>query len=70
LQNEDKTINSPLAPKAAGGYAQALEVESASRLLFISGQIPESAAGELAPTFEEQARQAWKNVLPSSRRQE
>jgi len=58
-----RPINSPLAPKAAGGYAQALEVESASRLLFISGQIPESAAGELAPTFEEQARQAWKNVF-------
>ena len=56
-------IQSSLAPAAAGGYSQALEVEGAQRLLFVSGQIPESVDGEIPQDFRDQARLAWANVL-------
>jgi 2-iminobutanoate/2-iminopropanoate deaminase len=58
-----KPVNAESAPRAAGGYSQAVEVSDARRLLFISGQIPESAAGEAPKEFAEQARLAWHNVL-------
>jgi len=56
-------INSPVAPAAAGGYSQALEVKGVQRLLFISGQIPESVDGEAPDGFHAQARLVWANVL-------
>lgn len=56
-------INSSLAPTPSGGYSQALEVQGAQRLLFISGQIPVSAAGEVPEDFRSQAVLAWSNVL-------
>ena len=56
-------INSELAPKAAGGYSQAVEVAGAARLLFISGQIPESTTDMIPFGFAAQARLAWSNVL-------
>jgi len=56
-------FNSPLAPAPAGGYAQALQVEGAQRLLFVSGQVPASADGEVPPDFPAQARLAWANVF-------
>ena len=56
-------IDASSAPRPAGGYSQALEVVGAERLLFISGQIPESAAGEIPADFPTQARLAWRNVL-------
>jgi 2-iminobutanoate/2-iminopropanoate deaminase len=58
-----QSINAPSAPQPAGGYSQALEVIGAQRLLFISGQIPETAAGEIPTEFRAQARLAWGNVL-------
>jgi enamine deaminase RidA (YjgF/YER057c/UK114 family) len=58
-----KTINSPLAPAAAGGYSQAVEVAGAQRLLYVSGQIPQTVAGEVPTDFPDQARLAWRNVL-------
>lgn len=58
-----KRFNSPTAPQPAGGYSQALLVERAQRLLFISGQVPESASGEVPADFKAQARLAWSNVL-------
>ena len=45
-----------------GGYAQAYEVVEAKRLLYISGQIPQSKDGVVPPTFDAQARMAWANV--------
>jgi 2-iminobutanoate/2-iminopropanoate deaminase len=54
--------SSPNAPAAVGGYAQACEVEGAKRLLFISGQIPQTAAGEVPGGFEAQAALVWGNV--------
>jgi 2-iminobutanoate/2-iminopropanoate deaminase len=56
-------INSPSAPQAAGGYAQAIDVTGAQRLLFISGQIPQTAAGIVPPDFSGQARLVWQNVI-------
>jgi len=56
-------FSSPFAPAAAGGYSQALQVEGAQRLLFISGQIPESVKGEVPEGFPAQAKLVWANVL-------
>ena len=56
-------FNSPAAPQPLGGYSQALLVEGAQRLLFISGQVPESASGEVPADFKAQARLAWSNVM-------
>jgi 2-iminobutanoate/2-iminopropanoate deaminase len=56
-------INSSSAPQPAGGYSQALEIVGAQRLLFISGQIPESVAGGIPSDFPAQARLAWRNIL-------
>ena len=55
-------VNSPNAPASVGGYAQAFRAEGVSRLLFISGQIPESRAGDVPEGFAAQAQQVWSNV--------
>ncbi|MCW5658441.1 MAG: RidA family protein [Burkholderiaceae bacterium] len=57
-----KAINASSAPQPAGGYSQALEVFGAQRLLFVSGQVPETAAGAVPPDFKAQAILAWANV--------
>lgn len=57
-----RSINAADGPEASGGYAQAIEVASAERTLFISGQIPVDADGGVPESFEEQARLAWKNI--------
>jgi enamine deaminase RidA (YjgF/YER057c/UK114 family) len=44
------------------GYSQALEVSGHSRMLFISGQTPVDASGQVPEGFEAQCRLAWKNV--------
>ena len=56
-------INAESAPAASGGYSQALEVQGAKRLLFISGQIPETRAGSVPEGFPAQAKLVWQNVL-------
>lgn len=56
-------INSDSAPEAVGGYSQALLVERAQRLLFVSGQIPEALDGRVPTDFEAQCRIAWSNVV-------
>jgi 2-iminobutanoate/2-iminopropanoate deaminase len=43
-------------------YAQAQLVSSPSRWLFISGQVPADANGDVPKTFEAQCRLAWRNV--------
>jgi 2-iminobutanoate/2-iminopropanoate deaminase len=43
-------------------YAQAVGVDEARRLLFVSGQIPMRADGHVAPDFSAQAEQVWTNV--------
>jgi 2-iminobutanoate/2-iminopropanoate deaminase len=46
----------------AHSYAQAQCVSEPSRWLFISGQVPADANGEVPKTFEEQCRLTWRNV--------
>jgi 2-iminobutanoate/2-iminopropanoate deaminase len=55
-------VSSPLAPAAAGGYSQAVAVEEARRLLFVSGQIPQTAAGDTPADFRAQAQLVWANL--------
>ncbi len=50
------------APASRGGYVQALEVEGARRMLFVSGQIPATATGEVPEDFEAQAHLVWQNI--------
>lgn len=58
-----KSINAPDTSQPSGGYVQAMEVSNASRLLFISGQVPDRIDGTTPEDFEEQARLIWKNII-------
>jgi 2-iminobutanoate/2-iminopropanoate deaminase len=46
-----------------GKYSDAVETVQPGRLLFLSGTPGITPDGHLPETFEEQAEQAWKNVL-------
>ena len=59
---EIKHINSTKSPIPSGAYSQALEVSNANRVLYISGQIPQSADGGVPELFEDQARLVWSNI--------
>lgn len=56
-------MNAESAPQAAGGYSQGVIVADAQRLLFISGQIPQTLAGHVPDDFAAQARLVWRNVF-------
>jgi enamine deaminase RidA (YjgF/YER057c/UK114 family) len=43
-------------------FAAACEVTDASRLLFVSGQVPEDEKGTVPPDYKSQYRLAWANV--------
>lgn len=43
-------------------YAQAHEISNFSRVLFISGQVPEDKDGNVPADFKSQCRLAWANV--------
>lgn len=60
-------INAPDAPQPVGGYAQAMDVTGASRILYVSGQIPAATDGSVPDSFEEQARLCWANVIAQLR---
>ncbi|PZS30090.1 MAG: RidA family protein [Pseudonocardiales bacterium] len=51
----------PVLPN--GGYSNALLVDGASRLLFVSGQIPQTPTGEVPTDIESQCRLAWAHVF-------
>jgi 2-iminobutanoate/2-iminopropanoate deaminase len=51
----------PIRPTEVS-YAQAHEVIGASRLLFVSGQVPADAEGWVPKDFRSQCRLAWANV--------
>ncbi len=57
-----RTINAAEAPPPAGTYSQAVEVRNATRVLYVSGQIPVAVDGTVPPSFIDQARLAWGNV--------
>ncbi|OYN96903.1 enamine deaminase RidA (YjgF/YER057c/UK114 family) [Propionibacteriaceae bacterium ES.041] len=50
-------------PAAVGGYTNALEVPAGRRLLFISGQIPETADGLVPEDAEAQCRLIWEHLV-------
>ena len=50
-------------PRRAPSYAQGVLVPGGSRLLFVSGQAPQTADGVVPAAFEDQCRLAWENVL-------
>jgi enamine deaminase RidA (YjgF/YER057c/UK114 family) len=58
-----RQINAPDGPSASGGYSQAVEITGASRILYVSGQIPVDADGHTPATFEDQARLVWRNIV-------
>ena len=62
-----RPINAVDAPQPVGGYAQSVEVTGASRLLFVSGQIPATTTGDVPADFESQARLCWANVIAQLR---
>lgn len=55
-------LEAPDAPSAAGIYAQAVRVEGARELLFVSGQIPVDVDGKVPAAFAGQCRLVWRNV--------
>ena len=55
--------NAANAPAPAGGYSQAVEVTGATTILYISGQIPETADGHVPERFEAQARMVWQHLI-------
>ena len=50
------------APTPSGNYAQAYETSGATRVLYISGQIPVSMAGDVPKDFAAQCRLCWANI--------
>ncbi len=62
-----RSINATDAPAAAGGYAQAVEVCGAERVLHVSGQVPEDADGQVPATFAGQCELVWHNVAAQLR---
>jgi 2-iminobutanoate/2-iminopropanoate deaminase len=56
-------INPPTVPAPFSRYSQAVVLESPTRWLHISGQVGIPLGGVLPDSFEEQARNAWRNVF-------
>lgn len=57
-------LNPPALPDAAGNYTHGTLVEGASRMVFVSGQVPWGDEDGKVPTdFAEQCRLTWRNVL-------
>jgi 2-iminobutanoate/2-iminopropanoate deaminase len=50
------------APKASGGYAQAVRLSGFDELVFVSGQIPVDTDGAVPAAFADQCRLVWRNV--------
>lgn len=56
-------VNPPTVPKSFSRYSQGVVAPGAARWLHVSGQVGIPVGGTLPDTFEEQARNAWRNVL-------
>ena len=56
-------INPPTVPASFSRYSQGVVAPGAARWLHVSGQVGIPVGGTLPDTFEEQARNAWRNVL-------
>jgi len=49
--------------EAGTTYVPAVEVSAADRIVFVSGQVPQTPANEVPADFASQCRLAWANVL-------
>ncbi len=58
-----RVVDPPGLAPANGGYAQGVDIAGATRLLFISGQIPVTARLIVPSGFPAQARLVWANFL-------
>jgi 2-iminobutanoate/2-iminopropanoate deaminase len=56
-------VNPPTVPAAASRYSQGVVAPGPARWLHVSGQVGIPVGGTLPDSFEEQARNAWRNVL-------
>ena len=56
-------INPPTVPASFSRYSQGVVAPGAARWLHVSGQVGIPVGGTLPDIFEEQARNAWRNVL-------
>jgi 2-iminobutanoate/2-iminopropanoate deaminase len=59
---KQRLITAPDAPQTSGRYSQAVEVTGAMRMLYVSGQIPIDAKGQVPEAFADQARLTWTNI--------
>jgi len=57
-----RKLNPPEAMAPVGPYSQAIEVQAAARLLYISGQVGVDATGRTGIGILEQAQMAWANI--------
>ena len=55
-----RSFNAPSAPR--GFHAQVCAVEGATRLAFVSGQVPATAEGAVPESLAEQGRLIWRNI--------
>ena len=51
-----------MAPPAAH-YSHGVEVPPGARMLYIAGQVGVTPEGDMRDSFEDQAEQAWRNVM-------
>ncbi len=58
VSHNPATVHAP-----AGGYSMGFEISQHRRLLFVSGQVPETSDGSVPEGFEAQCEQAWRNVI-------
>jgi enamine deaminase RidA (YjgF/YER057c/UK114 family) len=52
----------PVNPTPGTAFAEACEISNFSRLLFVSGQVPQIAGQPIPPDYRDQYRLAWANV--------
>jgi enamine deaminase RidA (YjgF/YER057c/UK114 family) len=56
-------VNPPTVPASFSRYSQGVVAPGRARWLHVSGQVGIPVGGTLPDSFEEQARNAWRNVL-------
>lgn len=63
MPSQATIVHNPAAvPAPVGNYALALEVPTGTRLVFVSGQVPEELSGNIPADFAAQCRLVWAHV--------
>ena len=60
--DERKKMRGKSIEQSGTSYSQAYLVEKPDRLLFVSGQVPADARGDVPTGFDEQCRLVWRNI--------